>query len=427
MKYVPGLGAGWSVVPSMVSPTAEIVTVPVGVGGGARGGGRRTTPAATARPASTAEPAAGRGAGVRPPVPPAAIRASSSPKTMTTTASATSAVIRRRRTVSPALRAVEPHLLPPLEVWVLLGHASPIIADGDAGAPHRGRRRGGEGGADRSDRAADRLRHDRPGRRRPARATRPTCRRTWASGCGAAGAAVDIWEPEPGDVAGTRQIPPGSSSPAGRRWPPASPAPAAAAACCSTATSTSCRRSRATAGRATRTGRGARRQPVRPRRVRHEGRRRRDGVRRRDAGPAGRPAAGRPDRQHGHRRGVVGRRRPGRRAPRRRAPTRASSPSRPRSTCGSAAAARCRPRSPSRAGPGTPRWPSRTGATAARSTRSRRLALVLDAVGELRDEWRARPDKTHPHLSPGDIVPTVISRRRVGRHLPVRRAPSSAS
>ena len=43
----------------------------------------------------------------------------------------------------------------------------------------------------------------------------------------AAGAIVDIWEPEPGDVAGTRQIPDGPRvSPAGRRWPPGSPAPA---------------------------------------------------------------------------------------------------------------------------------------------------------------------------------------------------------
>ena len=47
-------------------------------------------------------------------------------------------------------------------------------------------------------------------------------------------------------------------------------------------------------------------------------------------------------------------------------PTPASSPSPPLSTCGSAAAARSRPPSSSPAGPATPRWPSPTGATAAR-------------------------------------------------------------
>jgi acetylornithine deacetylase len=37
-----------------------------------------------------------------------------------------------------------------------------------------------------------------------------------------------------------------------------------------------------------------------------------------------------------------------------------------------------------------------------------KMGLVLDAVRGLRDEWRGRADKRHPHLSPGDIVPATI-------------------
>src|SRR6478735_7425088 len=38
-----------------------------------------------------------------------------------------------------------------------------------------------------------------------------------------------------------------------------------------------------------------------------------------------------------------------------------------------------------------------------------KAGLVLEAVAQLREEWRGRADKTHPYLSAGDIVPTVIS------------------
>ena len=38
-----------------------------------------------------------------------------------------------------------------------------------------------------------------------------------------------------------------------------------------------------------------------------------------------------------------------------------------------------------------------------------KLAPVLDGMGALREEWRARPDHVHPLLAPGDIVPTVVS------------------
>jgi len=37
-----------------------------------------------------------------------------------------------------------------------------------------------------------------------------------------------------------------------------------------------------------------------------------------------------------------------------------------------------------------------------------KMAVVLEAVRRLRDEWRGRPDKRHPYLSPGDIVPAII-------------------
>ena len=35
--------------------------------------------------------------------------------------------------------------------------------------------------------------------------------------------------------------------------------------------------------------------------------------------------------------------------------------------------------------------------------------IVLDAMRQLQDEWRARPDQRHPLLSPGDIVPCAIA------------------
>ena len=37
-----------------------------------------------------------------------------------------------------------------------------------------------------------------------------------------------------------------------------------------------------------------------------------------------------------------------------------------------------------------------------------KLPLVLDAIAELREDWRTRADHRHAMLSPGDIVPTVV-------------------
>ena len=38
-----------------------------------------------------------------------------------------------------------------------------------------------------------------------------------------------------------------------------------------------------------------------------------------------------------------------------------------------------------------------------------KMGVVLDAVRRLREEWNGRPDKQHPHLSSGTIVPVKIS------------------
>ncbi len=37
-----------------------------------------------------------------------------------------------------------------------------------------------------------------------------------------------------------------------------------------------------------------------------------------------------------------------------------------------------------------------------------KLVMVLEGVGALREEWKVRPDHKHPHLAPGDIVPTIV-------------------
>ena len=37
-----------------------------------------------------------------------------------------------------------------------------------------------------------------------------------------------------------------------------------------------------------------------------------------------------------------------------------------------------------------------------------KLVPVLNGIGALREEWKARPDQQHPLLAPGDIVPTII-------------------
>ena len=38
-----------------------------------------------------------------------------------------------------------------------------------------------------------------------------------------------------------------------------------------------------------------------------------------------------------------------------------------------------------------------------------KLDVVRDAMRRLEEDWKGRPDQRHPHLSPGDIVPCVIS------------------
>ena len=38
-----------------------------------------------------------------------------------------------------------------------------------------------------------------------------------------------------------------------------------------------------------------------------------------------------------------------------------------------------------------------------------KLVAVLDGIGALRQEWKARPDHEHPLLAPGDIVPTIVN------------------
>jgi acetylornithine deacetylase len=37
-----------------------------------------------------------------------------------------------------------------------------------------------------------------------------------------------------------------------------------------------------------------------------------------------------------------------------------------------------------------------------------KAAVVLDAIRRLREDWRVRADQQHPHVRPGDIVPTMI-------------------
>ncbi len=59
---------------------------------------------------------------------------------------------------------------------------------------------------------------------------------------------------------------------------------------------------------------------------------------------------------------------------------------------------------PGHAGVGQPDW-RQGGAVNA----IEKATLIIDALRGLQDEWRARPDHSHPHLSPGDIVPTIVS------------------
>ena len=59
---------------------------------------------------------------------------------------------------------------------------------------------------------------------------------------------------------------------------------------------------------------------------------------------------------------------------------------------------------PGHAGVGQPDWREGGAVNAIE-----KAMLIVDALRQLHEEWRERPDHQHPHLSPGDIVPTVIS------------------
>ena len=59
---------------------------------------------------------------------------------------------------------------------------------------------------------------------------------------------------------------------------------------------------------------------------------------------------------------------------------------------------------PGHAGVGQPDWREGGAVNAIE-----KATLIIDAMGQLREEWRERPDHRHPHLSPGDIVPTLVS------------------
>ena len=62
------------------------------------------------------------------------------------------------------------------------------------------------------------------------------------------------------------------------------------------------------------------------------------------------------------------------------------------------------PGRPGHAGVGQPDW-RQGGAVNA----IEKAMLIIDALRRLREEWRERADHEHPHLSPGDIVPTIVS------------------
>ncbi len=52
-----------------------------------------------------------------------------------------------------------------------------------------------------------------------------------------------------------------------------------------------------------------------------------------------------------------------------------------------------------------------------------KLVAVVDGMGALREEEKARPDHIHPLLAPGDIVPTIV---HGGTWTPPTSAPASA-
>ena len=59
---------------------------------------------------------------------------------------------------------------------------------------------------------------------------------------------------------------------------------------------------------------------------------------------------------------------------------------------------------PGHAGVGQPDWREGGAVNAIE-----RATVILDALADLQAEWRTRPDHQHPYLSPGEIVPTLIS------------------
>ncbi len=62
------------------------------------------------------------------------------------------------------------------------------------------------------------------------------------------------------------------------------------------------------------------------------------------------------------------------------------------------------PGRPGHAGVGQPDW-RQGGAVNA----IEKATVIIEALRRLQEEWRFRPDHDHPHLSPGDIVATMVS------------------
>ena len=252
------------------------------------------------------------------------------------------------------------------------------------------------------------LRHRHPHARRGARARSARCRSTWPACCARTAPTSSLHEPDAASLRPHPMVPDEltfDGPPAARRALPRQRRRTHAAA------QRPRRRRRRRAARRLDAagpvrGRDPRRPALRPRGVRHEGRRREHGHGRLHPRRARRAAGGRPHRQHGHRGGVDRRRRALRRAPARR-PTRRSSPSRAASSCGSPAAAACCRASPcaGRAGhAGIHQLPPEQGGAV---NAIEKMALVLDAVRRLREHWAQRP--RHPYLSAGDCVPTIVA------------------
>ena len=62
------------------------------------------------------------------------------------------------------------------------------------------------------------------------------------------------------------------------------------------------------------------------------------------------------------------------------------------------------PGRPGHAGVGQPHWREGGAVNAIE-----KATIVIEALRRLGEEWRERADHRHPHLSPGDIVPTLVS------------------